>query len=545
MRKFLLIILFCICLVPLFDLFHPGLPVTHDGKDHVARIANFYQNISEGILIPRWAPNLNWGYGHPILMFLFPLPSYLASFFHFFGFSFIDSTKIVFGLTYVLSGLAMYVWVKEFLGKQAGIAASVLYLFAPYRFIDLYVRGAIGEHVAFLFVPLVFYFLLKLSKKQSLGYVGGASLSLAGLILSHNAISLMFFPLFLLYFFYLSFTIRKKKHFIFSCALAALFGLSFCAFFWIPAFFEGRYTLRDIVTKGGYAKHFAEFSNFFYGPWSYGGSGMFTVQLGIIHWFLFFLSVPFVFVYRKKKYSIRFLAIGAFVITFVALFLMTQNASFLWQKITILQKFQFPWRLLSVVVLTTSLLGGIVVSLFSERVKNVVVIVLVMGILFVNREYFHAKSYMYRPDSFFNVVYDGTTDTGESAPIWSVRFMEKRPNAHIEVIDGSAGVKEVKRTTSLHAYSITAQEKSRIRENTLYFPGWGIYVDGKQTDIQFQDPKNRGLITFYIEKGEHTVSIVLRETKLRLFSDILSVASVLLFFCYSIFKPKLLWKRFR
>ena len=103
--KIYLLILIIISFVFTLDLFHPGLPVTHDGKDHLFRIANFYQNLKEGNIVPRWAGNLNWGYGHPILEFLYPLPSYLASLFHFAGFSFIDSAKIVFGLGMFFSGL--------------------------------------------------------------------------------------------------------------------------------------------------------------------------------------------------------------------------------------------------------------------------------------------------------------------------------------------------------------------------------------------------------------------------------------------------------
>ena len=92
-----LILLLIISCIPLVTLFHTGLPITNDGKDHVARIANFYSNLQQGNLIPRWAGNLNWGYGHPILEFLYPLPSYIASLFHFLGFSFIDFLiKIIF-----------------------------------------------------------------------------------------------------------------------------------------------------------------------------------------------------------------------------------------------------------------------------------------------------------------------------------------------------------------------------------------------------------------------------------------------------------------
>ena len=115
-KKFWLIFLIFISLIPLFDLFRSGLPLTHDGQDHVARIANFYQSLSEGNIIPRWAANLNWGFGHPVLMFLYPLPSYIASFFHFLNLSLVDSTKIIFGLGFVLSGIFMYLWIRALWG---------------------------------------------------------------------------------------------------------------------------------------------------------------------------------------------------------------------------------------------------------------------------------------------------------------------------------------------------------------------------------------------------------------------------------------------
>lgn len=241
--------------LPLVDLWHPGLPVTHDGQDHVARIANFYQNLSEGTLVPRWAGNLNWGYGHPILMFLYPLPSYFASLFRLLSLSFVDSVKAVFGFSFILSGLAMYLWIREEVNDSAGIAAGLLYTFAPYRFVDLYVRGAIGEHVAFIFPPLVMYFLYRLSKKQSMFAIIGGAFAFAGLVLSHNAISLMFLPLIFLYGFYLWLKTTNKRTLLLLLLIPILgFGLS--AFFWIPAFFVGKYTLRDIVTANDYASRF-------------------------------------------------------------------------------------------------------------------------------------------------------------------------------------------------------------------------------------------------------------------------------------------------
>jgi hypothetical protein len=53
MKRLGWIIVLLLSFLPLVDLVHPGLPVTHDGQDHVARIANFYQSLSEGNVFPR------------------------------------------------------------------------------------------------------------------------------------------------------------------------------------------------------------------------------------------------------------------------------------------------------------------------------------------------------------------------------------------------------------------------------------------------------------------------------------------------------------
>lgn len=540
----LLTILFLLSLLPLFDLLHPGLPVTHDGQDHVARIANFYQNLTDGVLVPRWAPNLNWGYGHPILMFLYPVSSYTASFFHFLGFSFVDSLKLLFAVSFIASGFTMYLWVKEHVSREAGFVAALLYLYAPYRFVDLYVRGAIGEHVAFIFPPLVLYFLLKLAKHQSQRYLFLGSLSFAGLILSHNAISLIFLPIIFLYILFLFFQTKSRKVFAFFASLLILFGFGLAAFFWVPAFFEGKYTLRDIVSKGAYFSNFQDIGRFFYSEWSYGGTGVFSVQIGIVQWFVVFLSaisLPFLWKRDKKTGT---LAVGLLLAFCIGLFLMVPISDFVWKTLTLLQNFQFPWRFLSLTVFITAVLGGFLTVLIPKRFIIITVGWLVFLLLVSSKSHWHAKDYIVRDESFYTGIYNGTTDTGESAPIWSVRFMEKRAAAPREVVLGSATITNEKRSSIVHEYKIVADSKARVRENTLYFPGWQVYVDGVSVPLEFQDPRHRGLMTFFVEKGSHDVSVRFSETRLRFVADIVSVISFIALFVM-IGVGKRLWVRFR
>ncbi len=538
MRKFL-ISLVLISFIPLFDLLKPGLPITHDGEDHVARIANFYQNLSEGNIIPRWAANLNWGYGHPILMFLYPFPSYSASLFHFLGFSFIDSFKIVLGISFILSGVFMFVWLREFLEEFPAFLGALLYMFAPYRFVDLYVRGALGEHFAFVFLPLIFYFLLKLSKEERFNplTLSGGAFSLMGLFLSHNAVSIMFLPIAFIYSLYLVFLRKKRSKLLFRYLFMLLLGIGLASFFLLPAYFEGKYTLRDIVTAKDYATRFMEIKNFVYGQWSYGISGQFTVQLGIIHWIFLLASLPVTVVLYKQKNKLWILNFGLFILTLATIFLMTPQSHFIWDKITILQKFQFPWRFLTVTIFLSSALGALVMSQ-AKNYRKLLAVIFIVLILWSNKNYWHAKEYRVINESFFTGVYNGTTDTGESSPVWSVRFMENRPKDRIEIIKGDAEVKEISRISTKHQYEINSSGPARIRENTLYFPGWMVLVDGVKTAIEFQDPNNRGLITFGVPKGSHNVLLEFRETKLRLFSNIISFFSLILVSILLLWKNK-------
>ncbi len=515
-------------ILPLFDLLNPGFPVTHDGQDHVARIANFYRSLSEGNIVPRWAANLNWGYGHPILMFLYPLPSYIGSFFHFLGFSFVDSTKLVFATGFIASILGMYLWANASWGMAAGITAAILYGFAPYRFIDLYVRGAIGEHIAFIFPPLIAYGLLTLSRvSKGWGIVPGISIAVATacLILAHNALSLMFLPLLLWYGLYLTaYDAKQRARFAVTAVLAVGSGFLLSAFYWVPGFFEGKYTLRDIVTAGEFAGRFVPWTAFLYSPWSYGGGNELSKWLGASQW----LALIMAFFVLEKNTKRQKLLIACIVLLFFTVYAMTSAAGPLWNTVTILQKFQFPWRLLSVTTFLLSVIGALVVSLSPPNRRRQTAVLLVAVAIITTVPMWRAKEYKQYPESFFTGIYNSTTDTGESSPIWSVRFMENRPERVAYLIPDEGNITEGMRTSTSRSYHVEVENTARFVENTLYFPGWRVTINGAPLPpdrLQFQDPAYRGLMTFELAPGSYDIRFEFSETKLRRIADGISLAA--------------------
>jgi uncharacterized membrane protein len=528
-------VLFLLSLLPTIALFHSGLPITHDGQDHVARIANFYLNLTQGNWFPVWAPNLNWGYGHPILEFLYPLPSYIASIFHFIGFSLVDSTKIVFGLGMVLSFFFMYLWLSQFVSKYAAIFGAMLYLYAPYRFVETYVRGDIGENLAFAFIPLVLFFIYKLQGKEKYKFVIGGSLALSLLILAHNAISLMLMPFILAYSLFLVYLSKNRKQLSLNLILLIAGGFALSAFFWIPALIEGKYTLRNIVTAGGYLGRFINLQSIIYGPWSYGGSGQFTVQYGIFQWLAIIFSPILIIIKRKEKEKCLLTGILLFFVI-ASTFLMFKESNFIWSKFILLQNFQFPWRFLAIVVFTTATLGSLVFDLIPKKISLIFLLIVISLILFIGSFYSQANGYQYKPVGFYSGIYNSTTDTGESAPIWSVRFMEHRAKAPAEVIEGAGRIKEVIHLATYQEYEFDSLTSARILINTLYFPNWSVYIEGKKTQILFQDPQYRGLMTFYTTPGNHKVEVKLEDTKLRIAAKFVSLISFVIIIIFLTFR---------
>lgn len=519
----IVLVLLFLSILPILSLFNSGFPVTHDGQDHVARIANFYQNLVEGNLIPRWAGNLNWGYGHPILEFLYPFPSYIASFFHLIGFSLIDSTKIVLGLGMILSLVFMYMWLSQFSSKYAALLGAVLYTYAPYRFVDLYVRGDIGENLAFAFVPLSLFFIYKTYKKITSSSIILGGVSVALLILSHNAISLMFTPILVVYGTILIFESKQRKFLAGSLFLLILLGFLLSAFFWIPALLEGKYTLRNILTANVHINRFVSLDSLAYGSWNYGQTGQFTVQFGPFGWIALVLSPLIVYFSKKDKYK-YFLGFSLIVFSLTSIFLMLPISNFIWEKIMLLQNFQFPWRFLAIIVFTSSVLGALFINLLSKKVNiKLVTAISILIIILISSFYAKPKGYQHKPESFYKGIYESTTDTGESAPIWSVRFMEKKPKAHMEVIDGDASIKELGRTSTKHTYSIIVNKKTLLSENTLYFPGWNVFANGRRINTQFQNKDYMGVMLFFLDKGEYKVIVEYGDTKLRAFSNAISI----------------------
>ena len=148
---FLVLILSWFAVVPLFQ---PGFFSMHDDTQ-VARVFEMTKVLRDGHFPVRFVQDLGYGYGYPLFNFYAPLPYYFSAFLTLLGINVLTATKLMFLVGILLSGFFMYCWISQKWGKFAGLISSVIYVWTPYRFLDVYVRGSLGEATAFIFPPLI------------------------------------------------------------------------------------------------------------------------------------------------------------------------------------------------------------------------------------------------------------------------------------------------------------------------------------------------------------------------------------------------------
>ena len=153
-----IIVLLAVILLSTFgilSLLGPSYFPMHDDTQ-VGRVVSMARSLSDGQFPVRWVSDLGYGYGYPIFNFYGPLPYYIGGALTNLGIPAMFATKIMMGLGMILAPLLAFLVLEQFLGVMAAAVSAILFMYAPYHAVQLYVRGAVGELYATAFLPLLF-----------------------------------------------------------------------------------------------------------------------------------------------------------------------------------------------------------------------------------------------------------------------------------------------------------------------------------------------------------------------------------------------------
>jgi hypothetical protein len=481
---------------------------------------SFYKNLQEGIIIPRWAADLNATYGLGLFTVIYPLPYYISSLYHTLGFSFLSSVKLLLITTYIGSGFAMYAWLKNHLSEKSALTGSVFYLFAPYHLIDMHFRSNIGEMSAFLFLPLSLFLVDKSIQTKTTLWKFLSAISLSLLILSHPGISLLgFFLIFL----YALFFIRKPKiQSLFSLVTPFILALLYSAFYWLPANIDSKYTHGHIEPN----LKFLSIPQLLYSKWRWGllfqgPHGELSFLLGYAHIIVIILAIYLIFIRKTKNYLLILLTLTSFCY----IFLLLPQSKFIWNNIPVLKNMLLTYRSLAIVTLLTSAVAAFVTKeIYAKRLSNILLIIAI-GTTILN--WGNRKNLPNIKDEQIANKLPFIKLTGEGC--WTTYpCQDKVPENHIESLNGYLEILYEKRTSTNHSYEVYKDRAGLVKENTYYFPGWKLFINGQENRIIHNNQQFPGVITFNLEKGKSRIELKFEDTKVRKYSLYLSLFSLLL-----------------
>lgn len=364
----------------------------NDARHHVYFLFEYNRLVEDGIWWPRWSPDFTFGYGYPFFNIYGPLSHFLAELLiHFFNFSYTGAIEAIFCFSIVGSAITMYGFVQSWLGRKPALISALVYVYAPYHLLNLYVRANLAESMAFVWLPLVFWVLRSSIVKPSVWAALGLAASMACLLMTSQLVTILSMPLLVLYGLMLLYLhtlpdgsanlllpawvrLGQWIRSLVAPVVGAVGAMGLSAIFWLPMVAERQYVRADQWFDGRYnfEGHFVYLFQFFSPLWGFGVSELgaddrFPFQIGVVPLLFAFFGVLLIWqkLDKRRWEIIIFAAVGI-----GAAFFATQLAAPLW-KLPILGQIlgvaQFPWRWLNVTTFCVSILAGLIIHPLIEQ----------------------------------------------------------------------------------------------------------------------------------------------------------------------------------
>lgn len=375
-RKDILFLLMITSIVMLPYLTKDFLNIEHDTFFHVSRIEYLSEAISHGSFLPAIYPDENAGFGYASPLFYSDLFLIPVACMHLAGLALPSSYKLCVFLATFLSGATMLHFAQRITQKKnVACIASAAYLFSNYRITDIYVRGALGELFALIFLPMLLEGIYAIIEEDTSFFT--LCFALTGLALSHNLTFLMgcFLLVIICICLISKFTNRKIKNVLSGIFFAFLLS----SFFTLPM-------LEQLHSQNFIVDYYAQNSDlasgsmnlwqFFVNKTIFGYSGnhldpsmTMTVNVG---WFLTFFPLLYCFQKEKNIWITLFVIIGYIT--------MLMPSSLIPWDILPLQILQFPWRLNTIALLLLAIPASICCEKMFRKKKYIVCVFIVLSL---------------------------------------------------------------------------------------------------------------------------------------------------------------------
>ncbi|MBN1296123.1 hypothetical protein JXA80_05035 [bacterium] len=359
-----------VVLIGTFPIFRPLIEPrffwSHENAYFLWRVASVHHNVLDGAPFCRWFPDFARGFGLPFLEFYPVLPVTIGELFRLTGISTITSVKLTIGVITLFAAGGAYRLGRTAWGRWGGIITSILFSYAPYKLVNLYVRGDINEYLAMAALPWALWIVLTRVQQADSRWISFPTIIIMMIIsVTHYPSCVIQYPFIILWIICLSFSAPRPVRFFFQHALSVAIALVLSSTFWLSAFLSRHLVQMEGMTQGfaDYRNHFIEMPQWFSMYWNFGASvkgpgDAISFQLGNLSILLILVSIPLIpGIFRWVRVQ-KWTIIAACSGIGISLFLMHAISHPVWKVIPLLPMLQFPYRILVIPAVLLPFLAG-------------------------------------------------------------------------------------------------------------------------------------------------------------------------------------------
>jgi hypothetical protein len=499
-----------------------GIPGGNDMYQHFQFAQTFYDSLLKGNLYPSLQTESNFGLGDVGVRFYPPLASYLFSFFRFITGNWFDGSCLFFISLFFVSGLGVYLWVKEWYSDSAALIGAVVYILAPYHFVQIYIGSLYAEFTAAAIVPFCFLFITRICQKCRWIDVLGLMFSFALLTLSHLPTLIMASLVFLIY---SLLSLRKENYFnsLFKLGISVLSSLLLTAFYWVKMvteldfvkhtdekYYTGYYSFAERFVFPGISQTYRRLTSH---NESLEFAALITLGILIPNLLLYLLQGK-----KERKYPMP----AVLAITLFSFIMITPLSTSIWQISSVLQRIQFPYRWLILFSLGTAFICAASFKYLQENLKTSqrFLSFLTIGLMSLCIPYNILRTmnhFFYNPKDYF-IAMINRNKTGASFECWWTKWVDADKNAKVgfprpvllaDKVVANERSFEIKNWSPLErVFTINEGEAGHMQISTMYYPHWKATVNGQSVTVS---PSEIGLVSFPITEEKSEVRLYFQE----------------------------------
>ncbi len=532
-------------------LFHEGLYTAHDIWHQVARLFHFTQAIRDGQFPPSWISALSLGRGYPLFYFSYHLPWLIGAPLVIMGLNEIITIKILFFISVLASGLSMYLTADQiYKHRLAAVISAIVYIWAPYHFLTLFVSASMGTAFQFALAPLLFLSIYWIGHHKPRAGIFLLAVSGALSILSHLLTFVYLLPFLIIFAVFQLTQSKSYRHGLNKFALivaGGLIALLLSAYYLLPL-----YSFSSLIKAqeqgNGFSQlfmsNFVSFKQLLYSPWGFGPivsnakDGEISFQVGIVQWLAVIVTVVIGVLswicQRIWKRGLPFSnplnsTLLGFVLVFTTSILAMLSASEpVWRFLSRFIAADYPFRLLLVAVLAGSLLiGQLIAAVKPPWMVGLLCVGLLVTTWYTNRNHVRVNMYTNIPVADY-VDAETTTNTfHEYLPLKADSSLFKDGYAKGIDYPNSVTVLSKDQATQSTIITINATSSGKVTLSDFGFRGQAVYVNGQTQNYEFD---GSGRIVVNLPAGTHTIVRQYEQTDVQQLGIILSCIGMLAVF---------------